>query len=232
MQMDTNTLGCFFACEVSCFIFIFSVIFEGGDRTGIYLNTPGDPTVVDERDRWTETYVRWSPRGTYLATFHQKGIALWGGDKMKQIMRFMHVGVQLIDFSPCERYVVTFSPMPDDKDDPKVGGSKLCYLFHDDDFFLPFTDHLTESIVGVVVVWEVAAYVICFHVPRSCDSLFSSWLVIPVRALILSSQAVLGLPLPLFPSTEPCIINLSNDLLARTRFTCFLHTWWYILPFM
>ena len=53
--------------------------------------------------RWTETYVRWSPKGTYLATFHQRGIALGGGEKFKQSQRFSHQGVQLIDFSPCER---------------------------------------------------------------------------------------------------------------------------------
>lgn len=53
--------------------------------------------------RWTETYTRWSPKGSYLATFHSKGIALWGGEKFKQIQRFAHPGVQLIDFSPCER---------------------------------------------------------------------------------------------------------------------------------
>jgi uncharacterized protein with WD repeat len=55
--------------------------------------------------RWTETYVRWSPQGTYLATFHHKGVALWGGDKFEQIMKFAHPGLQLIDFSPCERLV-------------------------------------------------------------------------------------------------------------------------------
>lgn len=53
--------------------------------------------------RWTETYVRWSPKGTYLATFHPRGIALWGGENFKQIQRFSHQGVSLIDFSPCER---------------------------------------------------------------------------------------------------------------------------------
>ena len=53
--------------------------------------------------RWTETYVRWSPRGTYFQTFHMKGVALWGGEEMKQIMKFSHPGVQLSDFSPCER---------------------------------------------------------------------------------------------------------------------------------
>lgn len=67
--------------------------------------------------RWTETYIRWSPQGTYLATFHAKGIALWGGEKFEQIMRFSHPGVQLIDFSPCERYMVTFSPILSTQED-------------------------------------------------------------------------------------------------------------------
>ena len=58
--------------------------------------------------RWTETYARWSPQGTYFTTFHEKGIALWGGENFKQIMRFSHHGVQLIDFSPCEKCVHFF----------------------------------------------------------------------------------------------------------------------------
>ncbi|XP_060116568.1 eukaryotic translation initiation factor 3 subunit B [Heteronotia binoei] len=98
----------------------YSVIFESGDRTSIYWNDVKEPVVIEERPRWTETYVRWSPKGTYLATFHQKGIALWGGEKFKQIQKFSHQGVQLIDFSPCERYLVTFSPLMDTQDDPQA----------------------------------------------------------------------------------------------------------------
>ncbi|KAK2161522.1 hypothetical protein LSH36_115g06038 [Paralvinella palmiformis] len=98
----------------------YSVIFEGGEKTSIFLNTPVEPTVVEDRSRWTETYVRWSPQGTYLATFHARGVALWGGQNFKQIVKFSHPGVQLIDFSPCERYLVTFSPLPDNKDDPQA----------------------------------------------------------------------------------------------------------------
>uniref|UniRef100_A0A8C6XSN0 Eukaryotic translation initiation factor 3 subunit B n=1 Tax=Naja naja TaxID=35670 RepID=A0A8C6XSN0_NAJNA len=98
----------------------YSVIFESGDRTSIYWNDAKDPVTIEERARWTETYVRWSPKGTYLATFHQRGIALWGGEKFKQIQRFSHQGVQLIDFSPCERYLVTFSPLMDTQDDPQA----------------------------------------------------------------------------------------------------------------
>ncbi|XP_064152035.1 eukaryotic translation initiation factor 3 subunit B isoform X2 [Loxodonta africana] len=98
----------------------YSVIFESGDRTSIFWNDVKDPVSIEERARWTETYVRWSPKGTYLATFHQRGIALWGGEKFKQIQRFSHQGVQLIDFSPCERYLVTFSPLMDTQEDPQA----------------------------------------------------------------------------------------------------------------
>ena len=72
--------------------------------------------------RWTETLVRWSPLGTYLATFHAKGIALWGGEKFQQIVRFSHPGVQFIDFSPCEKYLVSFSPLADSRatDEPQA----------------------------------------------------------------------------------------------------------------
>ncbi|CAL8271732.1 eukaryotic translation initiation factor 3, subunit Ba [Gadus morhua] len=98
----------------------FSVIYESGERTAIYANDAKESITVEERARWTETYVRWSPKGTYLATFHQRGIALWGGEKFKQIQRFSHQGVSLIDFSPCERYVVTFSPLMDTKEDPQA----------------------------------------------------------------------------------------------------------------
>lgn len=98
----------------------FSVIYDNGQTTGIYLNTHNEPTKIEERGQWTETYVRWSPKGTYLATFHSRGIALWGGEKFKQIQRFSHQGVHFIDFSPCEKYLVTFSPSADSKDDPKA----------------------------------------------------------------------------------------------------------------
>ena len=53
----------------------------------------------------------WSLKGTYLATFHRQGIALWGGEDFQRLHRLNHTNVQLIDFSPCERYVVTYSPV-------------------------------------------------------------------------------------------------------------------------
>ncbi|ESN92191.1 hypothetical protein HELRODRAFT_157973 [Helobdella robusta] len=98
----------------------FSVIYEGGETTALYLNTPSEPQCLEMRKRWTETFVKWSPKGTYLLTYHQKGIALWGGEKMGQVMKFSHPGVQMSDFSPCERYLVTYSSLADTKDEPQA----------------------------------------------------------------------------------------------------------------
>ena len=40
---------------------------------------------------WTKSYVQWSPLGTYLATVHQQGVAVWGGaSTFKQLMRYAH----------------------------------------------------------------------------------------------------------------------------------------------
>ena len=45
-----------------------------------------------------------------MATFHEKGIALWAGEEYNQFMRFTHQHAQYIDFSPCENFLVTFVP--------------------------------------------------------------------------------------------------------------------------
>lgn len=87
------------------FCLLYSDIF-----TTVYTNTPGQPTALKSREKWTETRFQWSPKGTYLATFHDRGIALWAGEEFNQFMRFSHIGVQLIDFSPCEKFLVTCNP--------------------------------------------------------------------------------------------------------------------------
>lgn len=58
---------------------------------------------------WTEAQVAWSPRGSYLLTFHSQGVQIWGGASWSKLGRFLHPRVQQIDFSPCERYLATFS---------------------------------------------------------------------------------------------------------------------------
>uniref|UniRef100_A0A915J7W6 RRM domain-containing protein n=1 Tax=Romanomermis culicivorax TaxID=13658 RepID=A0A915J7W6_ROMCU len=59
---------------------------------------------------WSDSFVRWSPFGTYIATVHKQGVALRGGENFEQIMRFMHMGVQYLDFSPCENFIITYAP--------------------------------------------------------------------------------------------------------------------------
>ncbi|KAG6829213.1 hypothetical protein H0H92_005278 [Tricholoma furcatifolium] len=63
---------------------------------------------------WREPflYVAWSPMGTYIATLHRQGVRLWGGSSWKQQGQFAHPLVKLIDFSPCEQYIVTWSNEP------------------------------------------------------------------------------------------------------------------------
>lgn len=65
---------------------------------------------VYKRDYWTESFVQWSPLGTYLATVHRQGAAVWGGaSTFNRLMRYAHPQVKLIDFSPGERFLVTYS---------------------------------------------------------------------------------------------------------------------------
>lgn len=88
----------------------YSVLYDEGMKTSIFWNGKTEPLLVKERDNWTESVVIWSPLGTYLATFHKQGLALWGGEEFVQINKYAHEGVSLIDFSPSEKYLVTFSP--------------------------------------------------------------------------------------------------------------------------
>ncbi|KAI8321826.1 translation initiation factor eIF-3b [Martensiomyces pterosporus] len=80
---------------------------------GVYWNEPAqDAEKILSRTNWTETYVQWSPLGSYMCTFHRQGLVLWGGPSWKKLLRFVHLGVKLADFSPSERYLVTWSNEP------------------------------------------------------------------------------------------------------------------------
>lgn len=84
-----------------------------GDHSLVQWNRKADvPETVVERERWTDTYMQWSPRGTYLVSVHNLGIQLWGGPSWSRIIRLLHPGVNLLTFSPNENYVVTWSHQP------------------------------------------------------------------------------------------------------------------------
>lgn len=89
------------------------VVLHKGDNVGVYwFQKANSPETAVSRDNWTEKYVRWSPKGTYLVSLHRQGVQLWGGAKWERFGRFAHRDVAMIEFSPNEQYVVTCSEVP------------------------------------------------------------------------------------------------------------------------
>jgi translation initiation factor 3 subunit B len=84
-----------------------------GDNVGVFWNNKKDPPepIVD-RKHWTQLFVSWSPQGTYLASIHQQGVQLWGGPSFKRIKQFPHPFVSLMEYSPGEKYLTTWSNQP------------------------------------------------------------------------------------------------------------------------
>jgi len=91
-----------------------------GDETEIYWNDAAQSRSeeVYRRSFWTESYVQWSPRGSLLTTVHRQGVAVWGGPNWTRLLRFNHPGVQLLDFSPCENYMMTCSTIESQTREP------------------------------------------------------------------------------------------------------------------
>lgn len=84
-----------------------------GDNVGVYWNSEKDaPENIVDRPNWTESFVQWSPLGTYLTSVHIQGVQLWGGPKWDRLGRFPHPFVNLVAFSPLENYLVTWSGRP------------------------------------------------------------------------------------------------------------------------
>nr|XP_018624719.1 eukaryotic translation initiation factor 3 subunit B isoform X1 [Nicotiana tomentosiformis] len=87
-------------------------VIRAGNDTEVLWNDARQlkPELVYKRSFWTESFVQWSPLGTYLATVHRQGAAIWGGaTTFNRLMRYAHPQVKLIDFSLAERYLVTYS---------------------------------------------------------------------------------------------------------------------------
>ncbi|EPS67275.1 hypothetical protein M569_07499 [Genlisea aurea] len=87
-------------------------VIRAGYDTEVFWNDARQlkPEPVHQQSNWTEGFVQWSPMGTYLATIHKQGTVVWGGaTTFKRLTRCAHPQVKLIDFSPGERYIVTYS---------------------------------------------------------------------------------------------------------------------------
>lgn len=83
------------------------------DNVGVFWNNKKeDPEPVVDRKHWTQLFVQWSPMGTYLASIHQQGVQLWGGPAFTKQKQLPHPFVSLVQFSPLENYMVTWSNQP------------------------------------------------------------------------------------------------------------------------
>lgn len=97
-----------------------------GEHVGVFWNNEkGDPEALVDRQYWTETFTTWTPLGTYLVSMHAQGVQLWGGATWARQMRFAHPDVNLVDFSPNEKFMTTWSSkpisLPEDGSHPSLG---------------------------------------------------------------------------------------------------------------
>lgn len=88
------------------------VMLRAEEVSVVWNNKTEAPEVVHVKPNWTDSYVQWSPKGTYLATFHKQGVQLWGGSNWDRINKFPHANIKLLEFSPNETYLVTWSSEP------------------------------------------------------------------------------------------------------------------------
>jgi len=83
----------------------FVVRFDGTSE--VYWHSNGNLS-LEVKKPWTEN-IDWSPRGTYMVNFAPLGIALYGGPNWTQVQVFMRQHVMAVQFSPCERFMFTWS---------------------------------------------------------------------------------------------------------------------------
>mmetsp|Transcript_39834 Transcript_39834/g.55322 ORF Transcript_39834/g.55322 Transcript_39834/m.55322 type:complete len:692 (+) Transcript_39834:144-2219(+) len=82
-----------------------------GDETEIYWNDAAQKRSeeVYRRANWTESFVQWSPQGSFLTTVHRQGVAMWGGENWGRVLRLDHPQVEAFDYSPQEKFLITCS---------------------------------------------------------------------------------------------------------------------------
>ncbi|KAK8445415.1 hypothetical protein SEVIR_9G321100v4 [Setaria viridis] len=58
-------------------------VIRAGTLTEVYWNDARKqaPELVFQKQYWTDSFIQWSPLGTYLATVHRQGSQVWGGGK-------------------------------------------------------------------------------------------------------------------------------------------------------
>ena len=86
---------------------------EGPQITPPDMCHDGPPKEKAQGKTWCEMEVHWSPEGLYLATLHPQGLILWGGPNWRKVQRFAHTQVWKCQFSPDERFMITWDGKED-----------------------------------------------------------------------------------------------------------------------
>ncbi|MES1906897.1 MAG: hypothetical protein MHM6MM_000124 [Cercozoa sp. M6MM] len=104
-------------------------------ETELFWNDPadGDRVLVNGGEKqknqgttWCDRFAGFSPLGTYMYTEHADGLQLWAGDDMERVGRFPHQDFKRGQFSPNEKYLITFNG----RDRPKDAQEKGPAAFH------------------------------------------------------------------------------------------------------
>lgn len=111
-------------------------------KTSVFWNSMfnEEDSLVESRENWSTNYVRFSPKGTYLFSYHQQGVTAWGGPNFDRLRRFYHPDVRNSSVSPNEKYLVTFSTEP--------------IIVEEDNEFSPFTK---KNEGHQLCIWDIAS---------------------------------------------------------------------------
>lgn len=104
------------------------VVRQGKETVVYWSDGKHDPAVDYDGKRekeagisWCEYYVQWSPGGSYLATMvPAKGVILWGGSNFEKLGRFPAPGVEVVNFSPQEKFFLTSNNRANDPEAIKI----------------------------------------------------------------------------------------------------------------
>ena len=105
-------------------------------------------SIAVSRDHWSTNYVRFSPKGTYLFSYHTQGVTAWGGSDFARLRRFYHPKVRTSAVSPNEKYLVTFSVDP--------------ISVHGD---VPESQFTVKNDGHNICIWEIATGLLCATFP-------------------------------------------------------------------
>lgn len=88
-----------------------NVIVNKFDKTQAQNGQPDEEVLTLEGA--AEKAIQWSPKGTYMILIKADQVVFLGGEAMVPIITLPQSKVTHVKMSPCEKYVLTFSPLAD-----------------------------------------------------------------------------------------------------------------------